>query len=586
MDLLGRELDLGPLFESSPNVTMLYDREGCVVRANPAAIELAGYTLDELIGTNMSRHVPARDRAALDEARRSALDGVTQRFETTIRTKAGQIVPLACTMFAARAGNGDVFGVFITARDLGASRAGSLFEHYPDGIMEVTHAGAVSRVNAALESMTGLYADQLVGLEWSEIIAPESRAAATEMLQEAMRGEPGEGSSVFLDRLGNRIDVQIKFVPLSVGVHVTGAYVVAKDVSAQLEAERTLVEQNERIRALYMLATGQGGVAEQIDAALELGCRWFGFEFGYVSRIDDQTLTVLNVAGPQHSVTPGAVFPRSLVVMRKLTAKQDSVLILNLEQSTYRDNVRRLALPWKSCFALMLRVHGRPFGTMLFADRNVRTTPLSQTDRELAHLIGVFVAAALEHAEYEQRVEHLAFYDSLTGLPNRVLFDERIRQTMVEAHRYERSFAVMYMDLDFFKRVNDDLGHGSGDLLLQSVAQRLRETVRESDTVARFGGDEFVVLQPSIGGASDTSDMARKIVAAMQKPFVLSGKSLDVHVSIGISIYPNDGGTVEELTNNADKALYRAKHSGRNRWVFFDEEEQRRQWPAVKNRPT
>lgn len=272
------------------------------------------------------------------------------------------------------------------------------------------------------------------------------------------------------------------------------------------------------------------------------------------------------------------VFPRGMVISSQLGAEHETIFIPNLDLPPWKEAIKRLGHPWKSYFALLLRVQNKPFGSIVFADRSARPGRLADSDRDLAQLMGVFIAAALERSEHEKRVEQLAFHDALTGLPNRVLFDDRIRQTLATARRYDRGFAVMYLDLDNFKSVNDDLGHPSGDLLLRHVADRLRQTLRESDTVARFGGDEFVVLQPIVSGPTDTSDMARKIISVMQVPFELNGVTRTIHTSIGISLFPNDGTEIEALMDNADKALYRAKRTGRNRWVFFNEEEQRREW--------
>jgi diguanylate cyclase (GGDEF)-like protein len=172
---------------------------------------------------------------------------------------------------------------------------------------------------------------------------------------------------------------------------------------------------------------------------------------------------------------------------------------------------------------------------------------------------------------YLTRIEQLAFTDALTGLPNRVLFDDRIRQAMATAKRYDRGFAVMYLDVDRFKEINDECGHAAGDAVLREVGARLRRTLRESDTVARFGGDEFVVLQPIVDGPGDAADLARKIVASFGTPLRAGDIQRDVRLSIGIALYPQDAGTLEELLDLADRALYAAKRAGRNRWSFADE---------------
>lgn len=182
---------------------------------------------------------------------------------------------------------------------------------------------------------------------------------------------------------------------------------------------------------------------------------------------------------------------------------------------------------------------------------------------------------------HEERIEQLAFTDMLTGLPNRVLFDDRAHQALSTARRYGRGFAVMYLDLDHFKLVNDTGGHGLGDEVLRIVAERLRAALRESDTVARFGGDEFVVLQPVVDGPSDAADMARKIVTAMADPIVLDGVERHVTMSVGIALFPQDAQSIEDLMNAADRALYRAKNTGRNRWCFANETSARSAWPTL-----
>ncbi len=165
----------------------------------------------------------------------------------------------------------------------------------------------------------------------------------------------------------------------------------------------------------------------------------------------------------------------------------------------------------------------------------------------MIQLVALFVASALERARYAERIEQLAFYDALTGLPNRVLFDDRIRQTMGAAKRYNRGFAVMYLDLDEFKAINDRFGHPTGDRVLRAVADRLTQVLRESDTLARFGGDEFVVLQPVVNGAADAADLAQKLVLALREPLTIEDTAHTIRTSIGVALYPGDGTNADEL---------------------------------------
>ncbi|HBI67940.1 MAG TPA: sensor domain-containing diguanylate cyclase, partial [Massilia sp.] len=150
-----------------------------------------------------------------------------------------------------------------------------------------------------------------------------------------------------------------------------------------------------------------------------------------------------------------------------------------------------------------------------------------------------------------------------TGLPNRLLFNDRLRQALLAAQREGNKLAVLFFDLDKFKPVNDTHGHAVGDLLLQQVATRVRGALRASDTLARIGGDEFVVLLPRIGAAPDARRVAGEILAELNRPFVSEGRTLEISGSIGVAVYPDSGASADELMRSADGAMYDAKLQGR-----------------------
>jgi diguanylate cyclase (GGDEF)-like protein/PAS domain S-box-containing protein len=170
------------------------------------------------------------------------------------------------------------------------------------------------------------------------------------------------------------------------------------------------------------------------------------------------------------------------------------------------------------------------------------------------------------------KMSHLAQHDGLTGLPNRTLFNDRLRQAMAMALRHRTKLAVLYVDIDRFKHVNDSAGHTAGDRLLQSVANRLLDCVRSSDTVSRQGGDEFAVLLCDVASAKDAAGAAEKMLLALGRPYRVDELELHVSASIGIAVYPEDGTTCEALLKDADVAMYRAKDCGRNNYQFFKTE--------------
>ena len=169
----------------------------------------------------------------------------------------------------------------------------------------------------------------------------------------------------------------------------------------------------------------------------------------------------------------------------------------------------------------------------------------------------------------DESIRHLAFHDALTGLPNRALLRERLEHAIERARREHEGLAVMFMDLDRFKAVNDELGHGAGDLLLQLVAQRVKDHLRSSDTLARLGGDEFVVLLENASNVDVCTRLAGEFIAAVSEPFNLNGHFVQIGASIGISVFPTDGVDVEGLLKRADQAMYAAKSGGRNTFRFY-----------------
>ncbi|MGA2366217.1 MAG: EAL domain-containing protein, partial [Steroidobacteraceae bacterium] len=172
---------------------------------------------------------------------------------------------------------------------------------------------------------------------------------------------------------------------------------------------------------------------------------------------------------------------------------------------------------------------------------------------------------------YARRVEYLAYYDGLTALPNRSLFNKLLSQAISQAQRHHRQLAVAFIDLDRFKQINDTLGHEAGDELLKQVASRLKGCLRDGDTVARLGGDEFVVLLTELAEEKYAATVAQKIITMIANPFVLLGQEFRVTASIGISTYPTDGLDEQTLTKNADIAMYQAKEDGKNQFQFYSE---------------
>ncbi|GAC1034824.1 EAL domain-containing protein [Pseudomonas sp. No.21] len=189
-------------------------------------------------------------------------------------------------------------------------------------------------------------------------------------------------------------------------------------------------------------------------------------------------------------------------------------------------------------------------------------------DDQITHFVGVFAdISTLKHAQ--ARLDYQAHHDPLTGLPNRILFESRLQAALLDATTDAQQGAVLFIDLDRFKHINDSLGHPVGDLLLKSIAARLKDQLRDIDTVARLGGDEFIILLPGLHNAADAEHVASKVLACFSAPFEADDHEFFTSASIGISLYPEHGNDVATVVKNADAAMYRAKSKGRNRIEFY-----------------
>jgi len=218
-------------------------------------------------------------------------------------------------------------------------------------------------------------------------------------------------------------------------------------------------------------------------------------------------------------------------------------------------------------FAFPIRFDYEVLGVMEFFSRDGRPPDeaLVQSTRSIGSQIGQFMA----RKRAEERVRHLANYDELTGLPNRSMFHQRVAHALAQARRNARVLAILFIDLDRFKNINDTLGHDAGDRVLKEIADRLRECLRETDTVGRLGGDEFVVLTEELAQPAQVAAVAQKILAAVARPVVLATREVHLTGSIGISTYPGDSEDMQGLMKNADIAMYRAKELGKNNYQFY-----------------
>lgn len=328
---------------------------------------------------------------------------------------------------------------------------------------------------------------------------------------------------------GQRTWVTTKVPLLDAAGHVTNVVTVSLDVSEQKEAQK-------RNALLATAVEHAGDVIEITDAHAR---------FEYVNPAFERISGYL-----RHEALGKTPF---------------SLLMSSKEDEPYYRFVQELVANGKVWQGILTA--RRKDGQLYQQETTI--SPVRSSDGDISHYVAV-KRDITDRLRAEEQIWHLAHHDQLTDLPNRVLFQERLQHDLAQARRNDQKVAILFLDLDKFKDVNDTLGHPVGDRLLRLAAERLGAILRSSDTLARLGGDEFAIIQPAVRESNDAITLARKLLDALAAPFALDGHEVHIGASLGIALFPGDGESVDDLLKNADLALYRAKSDGRARFCFFE----------------
>jgi diguanylate cyclase (GGDEF)-like protein/PAS domain S-box-containing protein len=258
---------------------------------------------------------------------------------------------------------------------------------------------------------------------------------------------------------------------------------------------------------------------------------------------------------------------------------REELMGMNYRAYVPKDDAKNVYKTWNKAYRTGEPVKSFPFasikkdGTHIYLENSI--TPLRNKEGKIIGFRSVS-RDITERRQFEQKLAEMATHDALTGLPNRVLLSDRLMIGSALARRSGHRLAVIMLDLDRFKAVNDAMGHSVGDELLKAVGQRLSGIMRKSDTISRIGGDEFVLVLPQISQIDDVTKFAQRILGAFQEPFVFGSHRLQATTSIGIAIYPEDSTNIENLLKNADSAMYLAKEQGRGIYKYYQDDETRR----------
>jgi len=420
----------------------------------------------------------------------------------------------------------------------------AMSDESPLGIFVSDEQGECVYTNAAYHKISGLDFAQALGTNWSMAIHPDDRARIVAEWREAVRSKaPFKTEVRFMREDGSIVWTRLNAAAMDDGPSEYGRVQTVEDISARkgaeaelARAEAALFAEKERAQVTLnsigdaVLCTDVAGNVTYLNKVAETMTGWSA------SEAQGQPLSsvfcVVDGATREPVVSPG----HQAIAENRIVGLQANSILFRRDgsESAIEDS----------------------------------SAPIHDRDGLVTGAVLVFHDVSESRAMAE-KMSHLAQHDFLTGLPNRMLLQERFSRAIGQAQRHHKQVAVLFVDLDYFKTINDSLGHDIGDRLLQSVAERLVSCVRSTDTVCRQGGDEFVILLAEIEHHRDAAQIAEKLLAALLLPHFIDGNELHVTLSIGISIFPDDAATPEAVMQNADAAMYHAKAKGRNNYQFY-----------------
>jgi diguanylate cyclase (GGDEF)-like protein/PAS domain S-box-containing protein len=542
------ETNYRSLFEFSPDAVVVWDANAIIQAANKSAATLAGYeSTEDLIGRSWQDFVAPEDREARAEGiKRLNERGGIAEAEFRAQRKDGSHFFVQGRVFVELDSAGNPVRTIASVRDISDRKAAeaavylsearfrSAFESAGHGMVLVDLDNRFVKVNDAFCRITGYSEDELLARGIADVTYPDDLAKD---VKGTRRLHAGEIPVYETEKRYVRKDGRIVWVQINASMvrdpsgkpihHITHV----QDITARKAAEAAVYLSEARFRSAFE-AAGHGMALVDLDG---------GF-------------TKVNAA-----------------YCRITGYSEDELLARGFADITYPEdraenvkNARRLHAGEIPVYETVKR-YVRKDGRIVWVQLNVAMVrdPTGKPINYITHAQDITARKAAEAALLAQ-----ALHDPLTGLPNRPAFMERLHEAFASSKRVGGAFAVHYLDLDRFKDVNDTLGHLEGDRLLQAVAVRLKGLVRESDFIARFGGDEFAVLQTDLDDASDAGVLAAKLTKSMAAPYRLDGNEIHSTVSIGISFYTPDIAEPETMLTQADLALYRAKDEGRDRYCF------------------
>jgi diguanylate cyclase (GGDEF)-like protein/PAS domain S-box-containing protein len=536
---------LRTLIESTTEAAWTTNADGEVVEALPGWQRYTGQTFEQARGLGWLEVVHPDDRPDV-AARWQACVRAGQVYESEqrVRRADGQWRHMAARGTPVRNRDGSIrewSGVLsdVTERrsaEAARSLLAAVVESSQDAIISHDFDGRILSWNRGAREVFGYAQDEIVGCDY-RVLLVDAHALPHETVRERiLRGERVAPLEIMArHRDGGEVPVSLSLAGLRTQQgEIVGITAVARDISEQRQAQRALRESEHALESILTNAA---------EGIIVLSAR------GGIERIN-------------------------LFAQRMFACDADAARHLNLRQlliELRHDETAAAEEPTQHWVRRL--VGGRRELTGRRIDGSLFPVELSLSEIALSPGPPKFTAVVrdiTERKNWESRIYSLAYSDPLTGLPNRLLLRDRLEHAIAAAQRNRSLVGVLFLDLDYFKQVNDEHGHHIGDHLLRDIAERAKGCVRDVDTVSRLGGDEFVLVLPELREAADAGAVARKILAALAQPYAIDGRELRITPTLGISIYPYHGIDADTLLRNADSAMYHAKESGKNDFRFYE----------------
>lgn len=573
------EARLQTIVSNEPECVKIVSSDGRLLEMNQAGLRMIkADSLDQVAGKPMANLLHSDDREAFLEFHQHVCDGQSGSLQFRILDLKGELHWMESSSAPLRDAGGNTTSVLSVTRDIterkkaeeelqrSEERYRSLITQSSEGIFIVDpHSKKIQEANLVFLSMLGYTQAEVETLTLYDIVAASRASVDMNVATVLQSGKVFIAPRQYRHKNGSLLDVEIQASLISYGQSQI-VLVSVTDISERKRSEALqsalyhIAEKTASARDLPEFYRSIHGIISEL-----MSTRNF-----YIALYDSATdMMSFPYFVDEFDTTPPMQYPtRNLTGYVLRTGKPLLATPEVFEDLVHKGEVEEFGSPSIDWLGVPLKTGDATLGVLVVQSysKNVR---LTEREKEVLTFISRHIAGALERKRAEETIRHQAYHDVLTLLPNRMLFKDRFSQALAQAQRYKHMVAMLFLDLDRFKTINDTLGHAVGDRLLQGVAERLSSCLRDGDTIARLGGDEFMVLIPGIHQPEDAAKVADKILQSVRPSFQFERHELHITTSIGISLYPHDGEDAETLFKNADVALYRAKDQGRNTYQLY-----------------